>query len=342
MKVNVKFLVFGMLATACSNEHSYVVLNNSSAIKVKTETVRIVKGSSEFRYSGTVEPSQTIPLTFQSNGIVSTVLIQAGDMVAKGQLLATVDKADNENMYKAALAKYIQAKDAYNRLKDVHNSGSLPEIKWVEMETNLTQAESQMQMTKSNLEKCNMRAPDNGMIGKRSIEPGQSALSAKAPIELVKIEYIAVKISVPENEISKIRKGLKASFTISALDGKLFEGEVTNVGIVADQISRTYEVKITVKNSGLEIKPGMVCDVLLNTDNPGTKVVIPNTAVERNSSGETFVYVVTDDQKRVKKQIITVGNYSEAGIVVQNGLIPGKTIVVEGKEKVSDNSLINL
>jgi RND family efflux transporter MFP subunit len=342
MRENFKILVVALLAAACSGKHEEKAVENNSAVIVKTETIRTVKGSSELRYSGTIEPSQTIPLTFQTSGMVTAVFVQGGDMVCKGQLLATVDKTDNENMYNVSLAKYKQAKDAYDRLRSVHDNGSLPEIKWVEMETNLIQAESQLQMTKSSLEKCNMRSPDNGMIGARNVEPGQSAISAATPIELVKIENVYVKVSVPENEISRIHKRLKASLTISALDGKTFEGEVSNVGVVADKFSRTYEVKIAVNNPKLEIKPGMVCDLVLNIGTQQDVMVVSYNSVTTDNDGKTFVYKVSSDKKSVKKQIVTVGNYNESGVEIHGGLSLGETIVCEGKEKLSDNSQISL
>jgi RND family efflux transporter MFP subunit len=311
-------------------------------VKVEVEAVKVTKEISELHYSGTIEPAQTIPLSFQSTGIVNNVFVQEGDMVRKGQILATVDKDDNENLSNVSLAKYQQAKDAYDRLKCVHDNGSLTDIKWVEMETNLKQAEAQMQMTKSSLEKCNMRAPADGMIGKRNVEPGQSALSLNTPIELVKIETVLVKVSVAENEISKIKKGQKATFSISALDGKTFEGTVSSVGVVADRISRTYEVKITVKNPDYEIKPGMVCDVNLHTDVEKNIILISNSAVSKDGDGKTYVYTVSPDKKSVKKQDVILGSYHDSGIEVIGGLVPSQLVVVNGKEKLSDNSLISL
>lgn len=334
--------MLGMLAAACTGKLAEKEQESNSEINVKTETVRSVKGQSELRYSGTIEASQTIPLTFQSSGTVASVLVEAGDMVSRGQLLATVDKSDNQNMYNLSLAKYNQAKDAYDRLKSVHDGGSLPEIKWVEMETNLTQAESQMKIARSNLEKCNMRAPENGMIGVRNIEPGQSSMTTVSPIELVKIENVYVKISVPENEINRMRKGMKASLTISALDNKTFEGVVSNVGVVADKFSRTYEVKIAVRNSKLEIKPGMVCDVIVNIGAQRDVLSVSYNAVSRGTDGKPFVFVVSSDKKTVKKQSVSLGNYVDSGVEVLDGLTAGQTVVCEGKEKLSDNSQISL
>jgi len=311
-------------------------------LKVKAQQVQTVSGLSNLRYSGTVEAAQTIPLSFQSSGTVERVLVQAGDAVRKGQLLATVDKADNQSVYNSSLAMYQQAKDAYDRLKQVHDNGSLSEVKWVEMETNLKKAESQLEVAKNSLEKCNLYAPVSGIIGKRNVEPGQSALSSFAPLELVKIETVLVKISVPENEIGKIKKGINASFTISALDNKQFEGTITNVGVVADQFSRTYEVKITVKNPEMEIKPGMVCDVTLNSTSEKQMVLVPYNAVTKDSEGNSIVFVVNDDQKTVRKQAVKIGNYQTKGLEILSGLTANQTVVVEGKEKLTDNSPIIL
>ena len=313
-----------------------------TAIKVKAQAVQTFNGLSDLRYSGTVEAAQTIPLSFQSSGTVEQVLVQEGDAVRKGQLLATVNKADNQSMYNLSLATYQQAKDAYDRLKQVYDNGSLSEVKWVEMETNLKKAQSQLEVSKSSLDKCNLYAPASGVIGKRNIEPGQSAISSFAPLELVKIETVLVKISVPENEIGKIKKGMNASFTISALENKQYEGTITNVGVVADQFSRTYEVKITVKNTNLEIKPGMVCDVTLNTTAAKQMVLVPYNAISKDTDGSSFVYVVADDQKSVRKQIVKLGDYQNNGLEILSGLTANQSIVVEGKEKLTDNSQIIL
>jgi len=258
-------------------------------------------------------------------------------------LLATVDKADAQSMFELSNSKYIQAKDAYKRLKEVHDNGSLSEIKWVEMESNLQQAASSVAIAKNNLKKSSLYSPDNGIIGKRNIEPGMSSLGSPiSPLELVKIEMVYVKISVPENEIGKIKKGLKASFKVSALDNKIFNGVVTTVGVVADQISRTYEVKITVKNPGLLLKPGMVCDVNLGISAPDEVLEVSYQAVDKDNDNNSFVFVVDTAKKIVRKRIITIGKYQNDNIEVISGLALGEKVVSEGKQKLSDNSKISL
>jgi membrane fusion protein, multidrug efflux system len=317
--------------------------NQEKAVKVITAKVSQAESSYSLRYSGTIEASQTIPLTFQTTGTVEKIYAEVGDRVKKGQLLASTDNSDMLNIYNVTLAKYEQARDAYNRLKSVHDQGSLPEIKWVEMETSMEQAKSSLELSKNNLDKCNMRAPVDGLVGRRNIEPGQSAIgSSLSPIELVKIETVFVKVAVPENEISRIIKGQKAAFSVSALDGKQFSGVVTNVSPVADVISRTYTVKITVENLKYELKPGMVCDVTINLKRETVSLVVPYKAISKDSEGKSFVFVVSPDGRRATKQNVTVGNYRDSGIEVLSGLTLGEVIVSEGCEKLTNSSLISL
>ncbi|GAT63755.1 efflux RND transporter periplasmic adaptor subunit [Paludibacter jiangxiensis] len=311
--------------------------------KIVIAEVQQVSTSGALQYSGTIEPTQTIPLTFQAQGTVLKVLVNAGDPVKAGQLLAVVDKADAQSMYEMTLAKYQQAKDAYDRLKQVHDKGSLPEVKWVEMESNLQQAQSSVALSRNNLKKCNLYAPESGVIGKRNIEPGMNSLgNLNAPIELVKINTVYVKVAVPENEINLIKKGQKATFTVSALDNKEFEGTVTNVGVVADAISRTYEVKITVNNTKLELKPGMVCDVKLNVTANRTIVGVPLQAVDKDNDNRNYVYVVNVAGKTVSKRLVTVGIYQGDFVEILSGVNLGEKVVTGGLHKLSDNSKVTL
>ncbi|MCU0369970.1 MAG: efflux RND transporter periplasmic adaptor subunit [Bacteroidales bacterium] len=342
MKKIIALAVVLAFISGCSPDQTSEKTGNRE-IRIKTAPVRCVKSGHSLGYSGTVEASQVIPLSFRTVGTVEEIFVETGDRVSKGQLLATLDDTELQNIYHAALSKYKQAEDAYNRLKQVYEQGSLPEIKWVEMQTSYDQAGSSLELAKNNLEKCRMLSPVEGIVGRRNIEPGQSSLSlTSAPIELVRIEKVSVKISVPENEINKIREGEAATVRVAALDGKSYEGTVTHISPVAELMSRTYTVKINLENPGNELKPGMVCDTRLDLETGRDILVVPKNAVSKDPAGITYVFVVASDNKTVRKQPVRTGRYHENGIEILEGLSEGQTIVSEGNEKLSDNSKISL
>jgi RND family efflux transporter MFP subunit len=122
----------------------------------------------------------------------------------------------------------------------------------------------------------------------------------------------------------------------------MYEGTITNIGVVADQISRTYDVKITVNNSNLELKPGMVCDVMLDIIVNKEVLLVPYQAVTTDIENKPYVFSVDMQKKSVKKKNIHISNYYSHGIIVTSGLNKGEVVVVEGKEKLNDNSKISL
>ncbi len=328
-----------LLLAACHPKPASTV-KEKNPVKVTSTVVKTSDKAQTLTYSGTVIPFQTIPVSFQTVGTVKTVNVDEGMTVQKGQVLATLDQTDLLNLYNLSETQYNQALDAYNRLKEVYDKGSLVEIKWVEMESTLKQAESAKNLAKNNLNKTTLSAPEIGIIGKRNIEPGMSSIGISAPFEIVKIDKIYVRLSVPENEIAKISQGMLAKFNVPALGDVLFTGKVSIVGVVADRFSRTYEVKVLAENPERIIKPGMICDITLEYDQTATNVV-DSRAVTHDMDG-SFVYKVTPSKTSIIKQRVQTGKISSEGIEILSGLLPGDEVVCEGLDKLSDNSKIEL
>jgi RND family efflux transporter MFP subunit len=109
---------------------------------------------------------------------------------------------------------------------------------------------------------------------------------------------------------------------------------------VAEPISRTYTVKITVNNPEFALKPGMVCDVQLNTGESRPSLVVPYQAVSKGNDGKCYVFLVNPDQSSVKKQPVSIGSYIGDRIEIINGLKEGEIVVTGGIEKLFDNCLI--
>ncbi|KAA6344136.1 Efflux pump periplasmic linker BepF [termite gut metagenome] len=208
------------LFVACSNDKG--TEKQEKIIPVKIMNVEALRTTSSQSYVGTVEESVAVSLAFSGMGTVEQVLVSEGQRVRKGQLLATLNTATAENSYQSMFAKQQQAQDAYDRLVKVHETGSLPDIKLVEVETGLQQAKSMAAVAKKNLDDCHLVAPRDGVIAVRSVEVGSSAMPAVAAFKLVSVEKVNVKIAVPENEIGKIDEGQTARIEVPALDNTVF------------------------------------------------------------------------------------------------------------------------
>lgn len=128
-------------------------------------------------------------------------------------------------------------------MRTLHENKSLPDMKWVEVESKLEQARSMERISRKNLEDRNLYAPFGGVIGKRMVEAGENVQPGQPVFSLLRIETVNVKIAVPENEVATLGDQA-AMIKVAALGGQCFEGKVTEKGIVANPISHTYEAKI--------------------------------------------------------------------------------------------------
>lgn len=329
------------LLVAC-NQNELETNHRAAPVGTKVKIEKIVSSipASNLKYSGTIEALVSTPLSFQTTGTVDKVYVQLGEKVSKGQIIASVDKTSMQSAYDAAVAQYEQAVDAHERLKTVYEKGSLPEIKWVEINSQLAQAESQMKMYKENLDNCELRSPIEGIVGYRSLEAGMSALQMQAPIHIINIDQVLVKISVPENEVSSMIAGHPAKMKVAALGMKTFFGEIEQIGVVANQLSRTYDVKILANNSELSLRPGMVCDVEIELQAQKPVLLVSMEAVSGQTDGNPYVYVINPTEQRAHKRYVQLGGIINNKLEVLSGLSEGDVIVTYGKHKLSDNDKV--
>jgi membrane fusion protein, multidrug efflux system len=311
------------------------------ALKVQVERIKPVDVSQELAYSGTIEESETIPLSFSSVGTVSQVLVSEGAIVKKGQLLATLNNATYQNNYAIMQATQQQAEDAYSRLTPMHKNGTLPDVKYVEVETGLQKAKAAAAIAKKSLDDCNLYATTDGYIGKRSIEPGSTAMPNLSAFTIVKINKVFARVSVSENEIALIRKGQKANITIGALGSATYNGVVEEIGVVADPMAHSYKIKIGITNKDLRMKPGMICSATIESPSAVHGVVVPSSSVMVDESGKNFVYVVSSQNKAMRKYVVT-GQLLNSGIEVLEGLQTNDAVVVAGQHKLIDNASVQI
>ncbi len=308
-------------------------------IKVKTVTAAGGEAGSLY-YSGSVEAEQSINLSFLTIGTAAQINVREGDKVTKGQLLAKLDCTSNNNALQIAQAKAQQAQDAFNRFEPMYKNGNLPEIKMVEIRTLKTQAELAVKLAQKSVGDCSVIAPAAGMISYRDLEAGDNVIPGKAVLKMVTLGSVYATFSAPEKEIGKIYKGQSAAVKITSQESEELKGTVTDVGVSADPLARTYTVRVKINKPSSSVLPGMLCNIYLaSKDAQGADFIIPASALKMDSDGGEYVFVVDAQTKRVFKQAVTTGEFVSGGVRTQ-GLKEGQVIVTEGAQKLEENTLV--
>ncbi len=325
--------------TSCSHKENTSTVENNSVFNVQAEQPVNYNGQIQSGYSGVVEAKKTTALSFATMGTVTEIFVDEGQAVSKGQLLAKVNASNAQNAYQAAISKQQQAEDAYKRLKPMKENGTLPEIKWVEVETGVEQAKAAVAIAQKGINDCNLYAPESGVIGKRNVQVGMNVMPAMTVLELLNIQLVYVKIPVSENEISQFKKGETAQVTINAID-KTVIGTVNEIGVTADILSHTYPVKIEVQNTTGKIKPGMICSVRTIAQDERTGWLVSNKALQKDVNGSQFIYV-EQNGKSVKVPVQTIALIDNK-ILIQGDVPLNASIITSGQQKLSDGTSVEI
>lgn len=336
----VHFMMAAMVLVAlCScGEKKQAVAEQTVRVKVQEIHPEAVNGEQGF--SGTIEEASGASLSFASAGTIKRIYVDEGQTVRQGQLIAELDPTTLQNAYTISKTSLEQAQDTYNRMKELHDAGSLPEMQWIQIENQLKSATAQEAIARKSLSDTKLYAPFSGYISSKIAEIGQNVSPGMPIVKLVNIGSVKVKISVPEDDIQRIAQHSSMKVVVPGLGNREFEGQVKERGVSADPRSRTYEVKATIQNHDGQLLPGMICQVFTNYMQGSTGVFVPANLVQLDSDNKTFVWVV-NGERALKREIIIDGE-SAQGAKVSFGLVAGDKLIVAGQQKVSNGMKVEI
>ncbi len=300
---------------------------------VQTASVTNSGSAADLALSGQLDADVSVAVSFKGLGTVQKVMVSEGQSVRQGQILAIQDAASLKDQLASAQAKARQAEDAYNRLEPMHKNGTVPEIKWVEVETGRDQARSMVSMARRNMEDAVLRAPLSGIIAKRSVEPGEQAPLGQAAFTIVQTGTMLATVAVAEKDVVGLKTGAAAHVSISAANQDL-SGKIREIGIEADPLSRTYKVKVAIPNPKGLLRVGMVAEVHLCTPGKHPGALVPGAAVLTDANGNRFVWVEANGI--VRRRLVRVAGFLKEGLAVDSGISSGENVVVSGTPMLSD------
>ena len=291
-------------------------------------------------YVGIIEEREATAVSFTGMGVVKRVLVSEGQAVSRGQLLAEMGDTQARNLLNGAEAQMTQANDALERYKMLHDNGSLPEVQWVEIQSKVAQAKSQLEVAKKNLADCRLTAPVSGIIGKKLVGAGETALPSQAVVTILDVSSVKVKVAVPEGDISAIHRATPSTINVEAVSTTVKGGTIEK-GIEADALTHTYDVRINVVNTDRKLLPGMVASVKFMQE--GSQSIagksLPVTAVQKAADGTLFVWTIASDSTAHRAKV-SIGSTSGNNVAITEGLNMGQRVVTEGYQKLSEGTKV--
>lgn len=185
-----------------------------------------------------------------------------------------------------------------------------------------------------------VKAPISGTVIALPAQLGMTISQAVPVARLAGSGSLEARAFVAERFISKMRVGLPVELTLDAYPGRTFYGRVRELSPTVDPVSRTMEVRITVKNEDNALKTGMFAKIKIITEEKSGIVKIPAAAIVRRY-GEQYVFTVETDPKDpaftiAHKRIVTPGILIDDQAEIREGLEADAEVVLRGQSLLED------
>ena len=264
--------------------------------------------------TGTLGAVTTVSIGTQVSGRVTELFVDFNDQVKKGQLLARIDPllaeqtvVDAQANLERAQAQYTQAQRQHARNRELQNAGLVAASEYETTQSGLAVAASSVKSARvaldrarQNLSYTNIYAPIDGVVVERNVDIGQTVAASLSAPQLFLIandlSQMQILAQVGESDIAQIKDGQPVQFTVQALQGQTFKGEVQQVRLQSATAENVvnYTVVVAVPNEDRKLLPGMTARVEFLTKSAENVLKVANSALRFKPSEEQLVKLNAD------------------------------------------------
>ena len=306
-------------------------------VEVETPT----RGDIYAVYSGTapIEAFAEADVIAKVAGEVREILVEEGDDVVKGQVLARLDGERLRLELNESEAKLRKLQRDFERNTELARKGLISQGDFEKIKYEMEALEASYNLAKLELDYTQIRAPIDGVVSERFVKLG-STIRVDSPVfRVTSFDPLVAYMHVPERQFRNIAVGQKAAIAIDALDGPPIMADVTRVSPVVDPATGTFKITIEIYDEQRRIKPGMFGRIRVIYDQHRNALQVPRSAIVEEL-GETSVFVV-EDGIAVQKTVET--GFSDKGKVeILAGLAGDERVVTVGQVGLKPDAKVTI
>lgn len=306
---------------------------------IPVETNVPERGDIHATFSGTapIEAIAEADVIAKVDGEIRELLVEEGDSVREGQVLAKLDGQRLRLERNESRARLRKMQRDFERNKELRDKGLISVGDFEKLQFDLEALEASFNLASLELNYTQIRAPIKGVISERFVKLGNTIKTGDPVFRVTSLDPLVAYVYIPEREFRRISAGQPVQITIDALDGPPLLATVTRVSPIVDPDTGTFKTTIEIRNIGQRIKPGMFGRVNIIYDSHKNVLQIPRSAlIERADSISVFV---VEDDVAIRKQV-QIG-YSSAGMIeITAGLEDGENVITIGHIGLKDESKV--
>jgi HlyD family secretion protein len=358
-----------LLASACRGGETAAAAASvpEERIDVPATTARVVDLEATLQMSGSLAPQARVGVAPKMPGTLSRVVVQIGDRVRAGQVVAALDTREIDAQVDGAVAAVSVARAAleaaeanlsnaaleHERASNLFEKGALPRQRLDGADTahravsaqrnlaraNLEQAEAGLRRAREAQRDATLSSPIDGVVVERNYDAGNLVSPAGRPVVAVAdLRVMKLEAGVSELDAGRLRAGMPARVTVQARPGDVFEGRLAAIAPEVDARNRHFQIEVRVDNKDRALLSGMYGVATIPVARAVKAIAVPREAVTTRG-GRRQVLKIEGDVVRAVPVTEGISNGTLAQIL--SGLAAGDTVVADARRDVAPGVKVN-
>ncbi|WP_236668942.1 efflux RND transporter periplasmic adaptor subunit [Hymenobacter rubidus] len=307
-------------------------------VPVQVYVVAATKLSDEVASTGSVLADESVTIQSEISGKITSLNIQEGQPVRKGQLLFTINAADVQAQLQKQEYNIKLYRDQEQRQRTLLAKEYISRQEYEQSQNALLTAQADLAALRVTLQKAFVRAPFDGILGLRNTSVGAYVSPGTAITTLSRVKPVKIDFNVPSRFAQSVRVGDPVLVTDEATTQKI-EAKVYAINPQIDPVSRTLPVRAVYANTHMELRPGGFVKVNLELGETAEALQIPTESVVPVASGYT---VFTVKKGKAAVQPVNIGVRSDKVIQITKGLAVGDTVIRTGILQVKAGDRVSI
>lgn len=299
---------------------------------VRLETVKTQEVEQIQEFTATVEANVVNNIVPSMSLRINDILVEVGDHVRKGQVLAQMDKTNL--LQSQTQLENIQLE--YDRAFELYKVGGASKQSLDAQKTQLDVAKTAYENLKEN---TILVSPINGIVTARNYDSGDM-IGGEPVVTIEQMSPVKLLVNVSESFYTRVRKGMDVNVKVEVYGDEIFHGKVSLIYPTVDPQTRTFPVEIKLPNKDLKVRPGMFARVTMNFGTQNHVVAPDLSIIKQAGSGDRYIYVYKDGKVSYNK--VLLGRRMDDKYEIISGVSDGDQVVVAGQSRLTNGAEVSV
>ena len=308
-------------------------------VPVSVSSIALGAVSSYITTTANLVPENEVKVLAEAEGRVDQVMVEEGDRVGRGQILAQLVKDDADITFKKAHLRSESARLAHERAVKVVDENLMSREAFDKVTLENEVAQQELAEAQWRLDKTTIRAPFGGRVTERVVKPGQHVRPGDALFTVSDFDPLIARIYLPEKDVIGLQEGREVRITLKASDDTRFAGRIRQISPVVDPATGTVKVTVEAAARPAVVRPGAFVTIDIVREVHARAVLLPREAVIRELQ-DSYVFVVRGDV--AERREVSLGLEEGGRIEALSGVTAGEQVIVAGQGGLKPGSPVKV